>query len=110
MDAKVKYGLTFMARGKGLREAVRLSHAPYGTLHRAWKSLGGDTNSDAWQAFVVSLPELPAAPPEALRPEAPSTPLADCLKRSANRHGNAVPYGKKGPWARGECGAKASRR
>eukprot|EP00966_Prymnesium_polylepis_P322214 7378479-Prymnesium_polylepis.3 len=107
----VAQALEKVARGAGLREAIRdTPGAPYASLNKAWKAMGGDADGPAWHAYRASLPALP---PTALTPAAApapaaveESPLGPRLKRKASRYGDAVPYGKHGPWGMYREGAK----
>ena len=56
--------LQAVARGSALREASRAEGAPFTSLHRVWKGMGGDCNSPAWQAYVATtVPPAPPPPP-----------------------------------------------
>eukprot|EP00966_Prymnesium_polylepis_P114538 2646556-Prymnesium_polylepis.1 len=109
VDAAVAKALEAVARGASLRSASDTETAPYASLNRAWKALEGDTKGPAWQAYVASLPPPAAAPvPAAPAPAAAAdeSPLGPRLKRKANRHGDAVPYGKHGTWGEYREGVK----
>ena len=99
VDKAVNAALEDIARGSHLRMAQRMHDAPYSTLRRAWVAMGGQDNSAGWQAFKASVPPLPTDGDEE-QDENPTaeSPLGARLKRRANRHGDAVPYGTKGPW------------
>eukprot|EP00966_Prymnesium_polylepis_P140682 3249271-Prymnesium_polylepis.1 len=87
-----------VARGATLHKASCDEEVPYSSLNKAWKALEGDSNGPAWQAFVAALPPAAAQPASAPAPAAAvaESPLAPRLKRKADRHGDAVPYGQHG--------------
>lgn len=89
--------LLAVARGSSLQKAARDTPAPYASLHKSWKGLGGDVDSPSWQAFKLALPPLPPTPEVETAPSPADSPLGPRLKRKADRHGDAVPYGCKGP-------------
>lgn len=97
MEAAVGAALKLVAQGSSLRKAAADASAPYSSLNGAWRAMGGKEDSPAWKAFVASVPPLPPAaePAAALEKE---SPLGARLKRKADRYGDAVPYGKRGPW------------
>ena len=92
--------LKAVAYGSTLRAAATHADAPYSTLNKTWKAMGGDTKGPAWQAFIASLPPKPepAAATPAPAVAAEESPLGPRLKRKADRYGDAVPYGKHGEW------------
>ena len=100
--------LKAIAYGATLRAAAEAERAPYTSLNRAWLQLEGDTKGPAWQAFVASLPPKPQPPAAAPAPAAAAeeSPLGPRLKRKADRHGDAVPYGQHGEWGMFREGTK----
>ena len=107
MDQGLSRALQAVARGSGLRAAAREEGVPYSSLNKAWKALEGDVKGPAWQAYVATLAPAPppaAAPASAAAPA--ESPLAPRLKRKADRHGDAVPYGQHGQWGSYRDGVK----
>jgi len=98
MEAKVGDALRRVARGASLQAAARDSEAPYASLNKAWKAMGGDVGSPTWLAFAASLPPLAPTTQPTREPAVDESPLGPRLKRLATRHGDGVPYGKHGPW------------
>jgi hypothetical protein len=104
----VASALKAVAYGASLRGAAEAERAPYASVNKAWSTLEGKTNGPAWQAFVASLPPKPQPPVAAPAPAAAAqeSPLGPRLKRKANRHGDAVPYGQHGEWGMFREGTK----
>lgn len=101
---KVAEGLKLLAEGIGIRAAARNADCPYGSLQFAAQKLGFHEKTDMWKAYVQSvLPDDADADPEINDEE---SPLGPRLERRANRYGDAVPYGNKGPWGKYREGVK----
>ena len=78
-----------------LRSAVAKHNAPYTTVNKSWKQLGGDTDAPSWLAFCQSVPPPPAdeAAAEADKTICNESPLGPQLTRSATRYGDGVREG-----------------
>jgi hypothetical protein len=106
VEQRVSRALQLVAHGTTLRKASEREEAPYASLNKAWKAMGGDIDGPAWKAFKESLPPVPAPAPAPTKDAAAESPLAPRLKRKANRHGDAVPYGQHGAWGMVREGVK----
>jgi hypothetical protein len=107
VEQAVSKALQAVGRGASLRGASVAEGAPFASLQKAWKALEGDTKGPAWKSFVAALPPAPA-PAAAPSPAVADgeSPLGPRLKRKADRHGDAVPYGKHGEWGMYREGTK----
>ena len=105
---KVVRAIKQVARGTSLRQAALQYDAPFSSLRDHWIAMGGQANSDNWQAFVLSaeacdVPQQAEVP----APDVPAqSPLGPRLRRLCTRYGDAIAYGQHGEWGMCREGCK----
>ena len=106
-EQAIATALQSVARGMSLRQAEKKHAAPFSSLQKAWREMGGQEKTPAWQAFCRSVPPLP--PEESTPspdPETLESPLGPRLTRQATHYGDGVPYGQHGSWGMYREGVK----